>query len=188
VLAAAIDLSADPSIRQTGSNIMSDQKEPEAKPVEEAKGPQLRILTQYVKDLSFENPNAPGSLQGGPAPAIDLQIGVSIDPVQEGLWEVGIPITVTAKREDNVLFLVELLYCGLFALENIPADGMEPMLHIECPRLLFPYARQIISSLTQNGGFPALPLEPIDFALVYRARLDQLAAQDAAAAPAEKTD
>ncbi len=150
---------------------------PDEDAIEQAKGPQLRILTQYVKDLSFENPNAPGSLQGGAAPAIDLQIGVSIDPVQDGLWEVGLPITITAKRDDNVLFLVELLYCGLFALENIPAEGMEPMLHIECPRMLFPYARQIISTLTQNGGFPALPLEPIDFGVIYRARLEQLAAQ-----------
>jgi len=145
-----------------------------------ASAPQLRVLTQYVKDLSFENPNAPGSLQGGAAPTIDLQIGVSIDPVQDGLWEVGLPITITAKRDDTVLFLVEILYCGLFAIENIPAEGMEPMLHIECPRLLFPYARRIISNLTQDGGFPALPLDPIDFAVVYRARLEQLAQQQAA--------
>lgn len=143
-------------------------------------GPQLRILTQYVKDLSFENPHAPTSLQGGDAPAIDLQIGVTIDPVQEGLWEVGLPITITAKRDEKTLFLIELLYCGLFALENIPAEGMEPMLHIECPRLLFPFARQIISSLTQNGGFPALPLDPIDFANIYRIRLEQSNAQQAA--------
>jgi len=153
---------------------MSDAKET----TEAASGPQLRVLTQYIKDLSFENPNAPGSMQGGAAPAIDLQIGVSIDPVQEGLWEVGLPITITAKRDDSTLFLIELLYCGLFALENVPAEGMEPMLHIECPRLLFPFARRIISGLTQDGGFPALPLDPIDFATVYRARLEQLAAQN----------
>ncbi len=151
-----------------------------------ASGPQLRILTQYVKDLSFENPNAPVSLQGGAAPAIDLQIGVNIDPVQDGLWEVSLPITITAKRDEDVLFLIELLYCGLFALENIPAEGMEPMLHIECPRLLFPFARRIISGLTQDGGFPALPLDPIDFASVYRARLEQLAAQTEG--QAEKTN
>ncbi len=152
-----------------------------------AAGPQLRVLTQYVKDLSFENPNAPNSMQGGDAPAIDMQIGVQIDPVQDGLWEVGLPITITAKRGDAVLFLVELLYCGLFSLENIPAEGMEPMLHIECPRLLFPYARRIISGMTQDGGFPALPLDPIDFAAVYRSRLQQMADQQAAeqeAAPA----
>lgn len=156
---------------------MAETDEPTAGPAET--GPQLRILTQYVKDLSFENPNAPNSLQGGAAPAIDLQIGVTIDPVQDGLWEVGLPITITAKRDDNVLFLVELLYCGLFALENIPAEGMEPMLHIECPRLLFPFARRIVSGLTQDGGFPALPLDPIDFANIYRIRLEQANAQKA---------
>ncbi|MBL4616308.1 MAG: protein-export chaperone SecB [Robiginitomaculum sp.] len=157
---------------------MSDTTTTDVTPNES--GPQLRILTQYVKDLSFENPHAPTSLQGGAAPAIDLQIGVSIDPVQDGLWEVGLPITITAKRDDSTLFLVELLYCGLFALENIPAEGMEPMLHIECPRLLFPFARQIIASLTQNGGFPALPLDPIDFANIYRIRLEKATSQQAA--------
>lgn len=157
---------------------MSDTNDTPAATTEENNAPQLRILTQYVKDLSFENPNAPTSLQGGAAPAIDLQIGVNIDPVQDGLWEVGLPITITAKRDESVLFLVEILYCGLFALENIPAEGMEPMLHIECPRMLFPYARRIISDLTQDGGFPALPLEPLDFATIYRARLEQLAEQD----------
>jgi len=161
--------------------IMSDKNEAATKPTDDiaadGQGPQFRILTQYVKDLSFENPNSPASLQGGAAPEIDMQIGVQIDPVQEGLWEVGIPITITAKRDDAVLFLIELAYCGLFALENIPAEGLEPMLHIECPRMLFPYARQIISSLTQNGGFPALPLDPIDFSVVYRARLERANAQ-----------
>jgi len=151
-------------------------------------GPQIRTLTQYIKDLSFENPNAPASLQGRVAPELDLQIGVNIDPVSEGLWEVGLPIIITAKRDDSTLFIVELLYCGLFALENIPAEGMEPMLHIECPRLLFPFARQIISTLTQNGGFPALPLDPIDFANIYRIRLEQSNAQKAAENGAAETE
>ncbi|VAV96041.1 Protein-export protein SecB (maintains pre-export unfolded state) [hydrothermal vent metagenome] len=169
---------------------MSDTNDTAAQPSETSTEPQLRVLTQYIKDLSFENPNAPTSLQGGEAPTIDMQIGVNIDPVQDGVWEVGLPIVVTAKRGDDVLFLVEILYCGLFVLENIPAEGMEPMLHIECPRLLFPYARQIISGVTQDGGFPALSLEPIDFSAVYRTRLQRLEQQNAAenngAVPDEK--
>jgi preprotein translocase subunit SecB len=145
----------------------------------EADVPQLRMLTQYTKDLSFENPNAPASLQNGPTPSIDLEIGVGANTAQENIYEVSLSISVKASREDKVVFLVELVYCGLFAVQGIPEENLGPVLQIECTRLLFPYARRIVSDLTQDGGFPALPLEPIDFAAVYRAGLEQQAAQQA---------
>lgn len=142
---------------------------------EEANVPQFRILTQYIKDVSFENPNAPASLQGGETPKIDVQLGVNANQVQDGLFEVSLPIRIDAKRADQTMFLLELDYCGLFALENIPAESMDPALYIECPRLLFPFVRRIVSDLTQDGGFPALPIEPVDFVGLYQARLQQLA-------------
>jgi preprotein translocase subunit SecB len=141
--------------------------------------PQLRLLTQYIKDLSFENPNAPASLQSGQTPAIELEIGVGVQSAQEDVYEVTLSATIKATREDTTVFLIELVYCGLFAVQGIPEDNLGPVLHIECTRMLFPFARRIISDLTQDGGFPALPLELIDFAAVYRAGLEQRAAQDA---------
>ncbi len=142
--------------------------------------PQLRLLAQYSKDVSFENPNAPTSLQNGPTPAIELEIGVGAQNAQENIYEVSLSISVKATREETTVFLLELVYCGLFAIEGVPEESLGPILHIECTRLLFPYARRIVSDLTQDGGFPALPLEPIDFAAVYRAGLEQQAAQQAA--------
>ena len=139
--------------------------------------PQLRVLTQYIKDLSFENPNAPGSLQAGEPPNIDLEIGVGAALAQENIYEVSINLSLKAVRGSETLFLLELVYCGLFAVQGIPEESLGPVLHIECARLIFPYARRIISDLTQDGGFPALPLEPIDFAALYRATLEHQAAQ-----------
>lgn len=156
---------------------MTDTQPENATQGQEAHPPQLRVLTQYIKDVSFENPNAPASLQGGDNPNIDVSMGVNAAQVQEGIFEVGMPIRIDAKRGETTLFILELDYCGLFALENIPPEGMDPTLHIECPRLLFPYIRRIIADLTQDGGFPALPLEPVDFVALYQARLQQLAAE-----------
>ncbi len=143
-------------------------------------GPQLRLLTQYIKDLSFENPNAPASLQAGQTPAIEMEIGVGVQSAQEDIYEVTLSISIKATRENATVFLLELVYCGLFAVQGIPEDNLGPVLHIECTRLLFPFARRIVSDLTQDGGFPALPLELIDFAAVYRAGLEQRAAQEGA--------
>lgn len=156
---------------------MTDTQPEAATQDDAAQAPQLRVLAQYIKDVSFENPNAPASLQGGENPNIDVQLGVNAAQVQEGLFEVGLPIRINAKRGETTLFLLELDYCGLFALENIPPEGMDPTLHIECPRLLFPYMRRIIADMTQDGGFPALPLEPVDFVALYQARLQQMAAE-----------
>ena len=140
-------------------------------------GPRLSILTQYVKDLSFENPRAPMGLQPGQGrPEIQIQVDVQARQVGQEQFEVVLELGCDARSGDQSVFLLELSYGGLFALANIPADSMQPLLLIECPRLLFPYARRIISDCTRDGGFPPLMVDPIDFVALYRRRLQQQAA------------
>lgn len=147
-----------------------------------ATGPSLRVLGQYVKDLSFENP---GNVQVNTQPNIDLGIDVGATPhVQgDGMYEVSLKLNAKAQAEDKVLFITELEYAGLFKLENVSETDLEPMLLIECPRLLFPFARRIIAELTREGGFPPLLIDPVDFVSLYKSQKAQ--AQQAAAAPAD---
>lgn len=141
--------------------------------------PQLTILRQYVKDLSFENPGAPDTLRAGAAaPAIDLSFDVQARSVQPDIYEVMLNVEARATREDNVIFIVELAYAGLFQMTGFADPEREAMLLIECPRLIFPYARKVLADTTQEGGFPPLMLDPVDFAGLYR---QQLAKRQAAA-------
>ena len=134
--------------------------------------PQLRLLAQYAKDLSFENPNAPGSLTASQnSPKIDITIDVQASPRSNTEFEVELKISATAKREDEVSFIVELSYCGLFLLANIPAEQLQPVVLIECPRLLFPFARRVVADATRDGGFPPLMIDPIDFVALYQRQL-----------------
>ena len=142
--------------------------------------PQLRILTQYVKDLSFENPGAPQSLRGGDAPQIDLSIDVAGRSAGDDTYEVMIKINAQAKRGDDVLFIVELDYAGLFELKNFDDRSREPMLLIECPRLLFPFAQRVLADATRDGGFLPLMLQPVDFAGLYRQQVEARTAQGGA--------
>lgn len=131
--------------------------------------PQFRVLTQYVSDLSFENPNAPQSL--GPVaegPQIDVRVDVNVRGLSSTDFEVKLSIGVDAKAPQGVMFLFELEYCGLFRLENIPEESLQAMLLIECPRQIFPFARRIIADVTRDGGFPPLMLDPIDFVGLYQ--------------------
>ncbi|MGB3809028.1 MAG: protein-export chaperone SecB [Parvibaculum sp.] len=133
--------------------------------------PQLRVLTQYVKDLSFENPNVPRTL--GPLaeqPQIGVRVDVNVQRFSDTDFEVTLAIGVDAKSQTDVMFLVELQYSGLFRLTNIPADSLEPMLLIECPRQIFPFARRIVADVTRDGGFPPLMIDPIDFVGLYQQR------------------
>jgi preprotein translocase subunit SecB len=132
--------------------------------------PQVSILTQYVKDLSFENPNAPGSLQMETAPRIEINVNVNARRASEEMFEVELKISASAATDDKVSFVVELLYGGLFALRNIPPEALEPFLVVEAPRILFPFARRIVADATRDGGYPPLLLEPIDFASLYMAQ------------------
>lgn len=135
----------------------------------EGQGPLLQILAQYTRDVSFENPNAPDSLRSNlEAPKIDLNVEVKGSPLQDNTAEVILMITAKATRGNDVAFICELEYAGLFAFANVPADQIQALILIECPRLIFPFARKILSDLTQDGGFPPLMLEPLDFAQLFR--------------------
>ena len=134
--------------------------------------PRIGILTQYVKDLSFENPNAPRSMVPSQhQPAININIAVEAAPLTETDVEVTLRLDGKAESAGMLLFGFELLYSGVFRILNVPAESLQPTVMIECPRLLFPFAREIIATATRNGGFPPLLLEPIDFATLYRQRM-----------------
>jgi preprotein translocase subunit SecB len=133
-----------------------------------AQAPALRVLAQYIKDFSFENPNAPNSLREGTQPKIDLQLDVNARAMEEaGVFEVDLKINAKSERDGAVQFIIELVYSGLFGFSNIPQEAVEPLLLAECPRLLFPFARQIIASNSQAGGYPPLMLDPMDFGALY---------------------
>ena len=150
--------------------------EPAAGQNGEAAGPGFRILAQYVRDLSFENPKAPDSLRIDGKPAIDLGVEMNAQGRKDGLFEVELRLTVKASTDAMTVFNVELLYGGLFALHGVPEQDIEPMLLIECPRYLFPFAREIIAGATADGGFyPPFMLDPIDFAGIYMSRQQQIA-------------
>ena len=136
----------------------------------------FRILTQYVRDLSFENPKAPESLRIEGKPAIDLGVEMNAQGRKDGLFEVELRLTVKATGDIGAVFNVELLYGGLFALHGVSEQDIEPLLLIECPRYLFPFAREIIARATSDGGFyPPFMLDPIDFASIYVQRQQQIA-------------
>ncbi len=142
--------------------------------------PSLNVLAQYIKDLSFENPNAPRSLQPREkAPDINININVNATPLSDTDFEVELKLEATAGEGADAMFNVELTYGGVFRLQNIPEEAKGPAILIECPRMLFPFARQIVADSTRNGGFPPLMIDPIDFAALYQQRIaeEQVKAQ-----------
>ena len=151
--------------------------------------PMMRVANQYVKDLSFENPNAPLTLQASNKPEISLEVNLGARPMGEDFpmgkdfYEVEVSISATAKDRNNgaVHYVVETNYAGLFLLQNIPQDQLGWALLVDCPSLLFPFARQVIADAVRDGGFTPLMLEPMDFAGMYRQKLAQDQAQQNAA-------
>jgi preprotein translocase subunit SecB len=138
----------------------------------------FQVNAQYIKDLSFEAPGAPqifAALQGT-QPEVAVQINLDAQPLGSHLYEISLELKVDAKVKDKTAFILELKYCGIFTVE-VPEEHLQPMLLIECPRLLFPFARTIIADAVRDGGFPPILLQPIDFVAMYRSRLEQLAAQ-----------
>src|SRR3954469_22966901 len=132
---------------------------------------QVSVLAQYVKDLSVENPSAPQVFQWQVQPSIDVQFNISVAGAGENVHEVGLKIEVTARSDNGVHFVVDLTYAGLFGLRNIPEEALQPFLLIEAPRLLFPFARQIVADAVTNSGFPPLLLDPIDFTSAYMSQV-----------------
>jgi preprotein translocase subunit SecB len=145
---------------------------PQEQPSPQAQ-PSMKVLGQYLKDLSFENPNAPASMTLQAQPDINISVNVNAKPLGQGGsdYEVEIHLEAKASHQGKVIFATDLLYAGVFRLENIPKDALHPIVLIECPRMLFPFARQILADATRSGGFPPLMLDPIDFAGMYQKRM-----------------
>ncbi len=135
--------------------------------------PRIAIVSQFVKDLSFENPNSPAALHASKTqPNINLSVDLKARRLTDPNYQVDLHINITAKLAEAQIFLVELVYSGIFQLFNIPAENLQPVLLIECPRLIFPFARRIVADVTRDGGFAPLMMEPIDFASLYRQQMN----------------
>lgn len=142
--------------------------------------PRLAIVNQYVKDLSFENPGAPQALTAaGARPQIGVRVNVTTHALEGDRHEVVLHVNAEAKTGDQATFVLELAYAGVFGLSNVPQETAQPVLLIECPRLLFPFARRVVADVTRDGGFPPLMIEPIDFLGLFRRRLQQAQSQPA---------
>jgi preprotein translocase subunit SecB len=145
--------------------------------------PQLNVLAQYTKDLSFENPNAPASLAPqASAPQINIQINVGANNVAQNEYEVTLSVEGKAENSGKMIFSFELAYAGVFRILNVPQENLHPLIMIECPRLLFPFAREIIATAVRDGGFPPLMLDPVDFVGLYQQNMQRQAAAQASGA------
>jgi preprotein translocase subunit SecB len=145
---------------------------------------QLNVLGQYIKDFSFENPNAPRSLAPTETqPAINIQINVGVQQLAPTDYEVTLKLEGKADSAGTVLFAFDLTFAGVFRVQNVPAEMLQPLIMIECPRLLFPFAREIVATAVRNGGFPPLLLDPVDFVALYQQRAAQTQPPQAAASP-----
>ena len=157
------------------SDIPNDVFTPATNGSDQDQQPGIRIVAQYIKDVSFESPHVPESLRAPNPPQIDLNVELNAQGRDDGLFEVDLKIAARAARETETVFHVEVVYSGLFQIVGVPQAEMEPVLMVECPRYLFPFARRLIADLSAEGGFMPLRLEPIDFGGIYAARLAQQA-------------
>jgi len=152
---------------------MADSNDPNGSGAQSDAGqqqmPTIQVAAQYIKDLSFENPSMGVNIQ---RPQIDFTVDLQARRMQEnGPYEVVIKMRVTAQQEEKTLFLLEIAYGGIFVLDKVPEEVLQPYLLIECPRLLFPFMRRIVSDIVSDGGLPPLMIEPIDFAALYRNKM-----------------
>ncbi|AUC53550.1 MAG: protein-export chaperone SecB [Sagittula sp.] len=152
--------------------------------------PKMNVLAQFIRDLSFENILSQKGVSGEVQP--DVQVQVNLDAKKrtpEHQFEVVMKLKVESKAKESseILFILELDYVGVFHIENVPEDQLHPFLLIECPRMLFPFVRRIVSDVSRDGGFPPLNLETIDFLALYRAELQRRAAaqQEASSVPTQ---
>ncbi len=140
----------------------------------ENSGPSMHVLGQYLKDLSFENPKAPDSLQGpGENPNLQIDFNVGVKKLKDNVYESAINFKGHATNEDGSIYILEAVYAGAFEIKNLPEDSLEPLLLINCPSILYPFLRRLIADITREGGFPPLLLDPIDFAGLYKQRQEE---------------
>jgi preprotein translocase subunit SecB len=167
--------------------IMADENNTPAKDIDAAEEPksiEARVLGQFIKDLSFENPNIGKLLTGpGETPNIKLEINVAAKRLQPDLYESAIDFKAVASNAEGTIYDLELVYAGLFQIRNIPDQALEPFLLINCPTLIFPFLRRLVADITREGGFPPLMLDPIDFAQLFMRRKQELAAASASGKP-----
>lgn len=149
--------------------------------------PAVGLISQYVKDLSFENPNSPAVFQWQGQPQIDVQFNIGASQAGDNVHEVVLKIDVRAVSADQTAFAVELAYAGLFGMRNIPEDQVQPFLLAEGPRLLFPFARRVLADAVRDGGFAPLLLEPIDFGALYLQQAEAAAGENVGALEAQGT-
>jgi len=138
----------------------------------DADAPRVQVVGQYIKDLSFENPGAPNS--PSVRPQVELNVELQVRQLEREVFEVELKLRAAAKSEERSLFLLELVYAGLFMLHNIPDEIRQQVLLIEAPHILFPFARRVVSDVVRDGGMPPLMIEPIDFSALYRAKVTQM--------------
>lgn len=139
--------------------------------------PSLRVMAQYLKDLSFESPKAPDIFrQGAAQPNMDVSVDVGARGFAPNQYEVELSVSARATNAEEPVFVVETAYAGAFEIVNVPPEQLEAVLLVECPRLLFPFVRQIVADTTQSGNFPPVWLDPIDFLAIYEQRRRQAAA------------
>lgn len=143
--------------------------------------PSLAVLVQYLKDLSFENPRAPESFKGDAQPKIEVNVDVQGRALGPDQFEVELSVAARANSNGEPVFVVEAAYAGVFQIRNVPKEQLEPIMLVECPRLLFPFLRQIVADATRNGNFPPLMMEPIDFMAIYQANAERVRRQTAEA-------
>jgi preprotein translocase subunit SecB len=141
--------------------------------------PRLQVMGQYIKDLSFENPGMPQTAMTAQRPQIDLNVDLQARQMDEEHYEVELKLRVSAQSENKPIFLLELVYAGLFLLQNVPEEMRQAALLIEAPHIIFPFARRIVADVVRDGGMPPLLVEPIDFASLYRQRAGELRATPA---------
>ncbi|WP_298918094.1 protein-export chaperone SecB [uncultured Algimonas sp.] len=151
---------------QAGDGQAAPATEPAGEPAGE---PMLSVLAQYTRDMSFENPNAPDSLRSGqPAPEVNIDLRIGREIGENDTVEISILIKAQAVRGDQTIFIAELDYAGLFGIKNVGVEQIQPLMMIECPRILFPYARKILADMTQDGGHMPIMLDMPDFAGMFR--------------------
>ena len=139
--------------------------------------PIFNIQRMYLKDLSLEQPNAPQSLLEQGAPQVDINLALAAQPIQDGVYEVTVTATVTAKVNDKTLFLIEAKQAGIFEMRNLPQEQLEGILGIVCPQMIYPYLRAIVSDMCTRAGFPPVLLTEVNFQAMFEAQQQQLAAQ-----------
>jgi preprotein translocase subunit SecB len=150
-------------------DILTDLNQPNANGADT--GPVAGIISQYVKDLSVENPKAPDSFGWNEAPELDVQFNIAGRPINDEVHEVTLRISVTAKMQQGTAYMIELSYCGLVGMRNMPEEHMHAFIYAEAPRFLFPFARRVIADATRDAGFTPLVLDPIDFNAIYAQQL-----------------